>query len=202
MEHKAVSHPTIIKKIKTFLEVERKMGLIPQPTNQYRPPQLDTNLKIRKDNAVEKRNRATPTKRIRPSVAPKSSKTATCPTVTISKAPVNVKPQTDAPKSRPPPLKSAPVSKNTPWPSAGRMLLPPNYLNNDSKSMTGITSPQPSIKEEPKIGEHSNISLKTDKCGWGPNCPFCKNQDKEDWDGKIKTSYNRKCHPSQTCKGP
>ena len=37
-------HPTIIKKMKTFLEVEGKMGLIPQPTSsQYRPPQLDTN---------------------------------------------------------------------------------------------------------------------------------------------------------------
>ena len=47
--------PTIIKKMKTFLEVEGKMGFIPQPTcSQYRPPQLDTNSKVRKDNAVEK----------------------------------------------------------------------------------------------------------------------------------------------------
>ena len=33
-------------------------------------------------------------------------------------------------------------------------------LNNDSKNATGITSPRPSIKEEPKIGEQSVISLK------------------------------------------
>ena len=34
------SHPTIVKKMRTFLEVEGKMGLIPQPTSsQYRPPQ-------------------------------------------------------------------------------------------------------------------------------------------------------------------
>ena len=114
-------HPTIIKKMKTFLEVERKMGLIPQPTSQYKPPQLDTNPKVRKDNAVEKRKRAVPTKRFRPSAAPKSSETAAHPTATISKAPVNVKPQTDAPQNRPPPLESAPVCESTPWPSAGRM---------------------------------------------------------------------------------
>ena len=37
-------HPTIIKKMKTFLEVEGRMGPIPQPAStQYRPPQPDTN---------------------------------------------------------------------------------------------------------------------------------------------------------------
>ena len=35
--------------MKTFLEVEGKMGPIPQPTStQYRPPQLDTNPKVRR----------------------------------------------------------------------------------------------------------------------------------------------------------
>ena len=58
-------HPAIIKKMRTFLEVEGKMGSIPQPTSsQYRPPQLDTNPSVRKDNAVEKRKRAVPTKKI------------------------------------------------------------------------------------------------------------------------------------------
>ena len=70
-------HPTIIKKMKTFLEVEGKMGPIPQPTSsQYRPPQLDTNPNVRKDNAAEKRKRAMPTKMFRPSAAPKPSETA------------------------------------------------------------------------------------------------------------------------------
>ena len=42
--------------MKTFLEVEGKMGPMPQPTSsQYRPPQPDTNPNVRKDNAVEKR---------------------------------------------------------------------------------------------------------------------------------------------------
>ena len=44
------SHPTIIKKMKTFLEVEGKMGPIPQPTcNKYRPLQPDANPNVRKD---------------------------------------------------------------------------------------------------------------------------------------------------------
>ena len=63
-------HPTIIKKMKTFLEVEGKMGPIPQPTSsQYRPPQPDTNPKVRKNNTMEKRERAASTKRFRPSAA-------------------------------------------------------------------------------------------------------------------------------------
>ena len=28
-------------------------------------------------------------------------------------------------------------------------LLPPNYLNNDNKNTTGVTSPKPPVKEEP-----------------------------------------------------
>ena len=69
--------PTIIKKMKTFLEVEGKMGPIPQPTtNLYRPPQLDTNPKVRNENVAEKGKRAVPTKRFRPSAAPKPSETA------------------------------------------------------------------------------------------------------------------------------
>ena len=173
--------------MKTFLEVEGKMGPIPQPASQYRPPQLDTNPKIRKDSAVEKRKRAAATKRFRLSAASKPSETAACPPATVSKAPVNVKPQTDVPENRTPPLENAPGCESTPWPSAGRMsgnlfedrnwLLPSNYLNNESKNATGIASPKPSIKEEPEIGEQSIISPKTEKCGWGPNCPFCKNQD-------------------------
>ena len=74
--------------MKTFLEVEGKMGPIPQPTSsQYRPPQEDTNPKVRKDNAAEKRKRAVPTKRFRPSTAPKPNETAVQPPATVPKAP-------------------------------------------------------------------------------------------------------------------
>ena len=62
-------HPTIIKKMKTFLEVEGKMGPISTPGSQFRPPLPDTNPNIRKDNVTEKRKRATP-KMFRP-VTPK-----------------------------------------------------------------------------------------------------------------------------------
>ena len=42
-------HPTIIKKMRTFLEVANKMGpIIPAPANQFRPPLPETNPNIRK----------------------------------------------------------------------------------------------------------------------------------------------------------
>ena len=65
-------HPTFIKKMKTFLEVEGKIGSV--PASQFRPPLSDANPNVRKDNATEKRKRAVP-KRFRP-VAPKP--TAAC----------------------------------------------------------------------------------------------------------------------------
>ena len=59
-------------------------------------------------------------------------------------------------------------------------LLPPNYLDNgnknEHKNVTCITSPRSPIKEEEsKVNEQS-----AEKCGWGPDCPFCKNQEKEE----------------------
>ena len=50
-------YPTIIKKMKTFLEVEGKMGTIPvpAPSNQFRPPFPDTNPNVRKNDVAEKR---------------------------------------------------------------------------------------------------------------------------------------------------
>ena len=59
-------HPTIIKKMKTFLEVEGKMGLIPTPGSQFRPPLPDTNPNVRTDTVTEKRKRAKPKKKLRP----------------------------------------------------------------------------------------------------------------------------------------
>ena len=134
-------HPTIIKKMKTFLEVEGKMGPISTPGSQFRPPLPDTNPNIRKDNVTEKRKRATP-KRFR-QVTPKP--TVVCQT--LPEAPP--KPKNDVP------LLSVPAQKSTPWPSAGKMpgnlfqdrnwLLPPNYLENktkiEPKAMTNITTP-------------------------------------------------------------
>ena len=90
-------HPTIIKKMKTFVEVGEKMGLI--PTGKFRHPLPDTNLNIRKDNAADKGKRAMP-KRFRPAT-PKP--TTTCPP--IPEAPPE--PKTNTPGSQSPP--SVPV---------------------------------------------------------------------------------------------
>ena len=64
---KLCPHPNIIKKMKTFLEVENKMGpIIPALVSQFRPPLPETNPNIRKDDSTEKRRRASPKKRFRP----------------------------------------------------------------------------------------------------------------------------------------
>ena len=185
-------HPTIIKKMKTFLEVEGKMGLIPVqvPANQFRPPLPETNPNVRRSDVAEKRKRATPKKKFRPAT-PKP--TTTCPP--LPEAPP--KPKNSAP------LPSVPAREDTPWPSTGQMsgnlfedrdwLLPKNYLatENKSENMTGTTSPRPPLKEEPKIDEQSAISPKAEKCRWGPDCPFCKSQKKEEENKQQqKTSPN------------
>ena len=101
-------HPTIIKKMRTFLEVENKMGLIiPAPANQFRPPLPETNPNIRKNDMAEKRKRATPKKRFRPAT-PKT--TTTCPP--LPEAPPKLKSNTSPTLSR----------EDTPWPSTDRRL--------------------------------------------------------------------------------
>ena len=96
-------HPTIIKKMKTFLEVENKMGPIPTPSSQFRPPLPDTNPNVRKDNVTEKRKRPTPKKKFRPAT-PKPA--TVCP------------PLLEAPPKLAP---SIPVRESTPWPGTGKM---------------------------------------------------------------------------------
>ena len=103
-------HPTIVKKMKTFLEVENKMGpIIPAPVSQFRPPLPETNPNIRKGDTTEKRKRAKPKKKFRPAT-PRA--TATCP------------PLLQAPPKPTKSASSAPVTvrEDTPWPSAGKML--------------------------------------------------------------------------------
>ena len=86
-------HPTIIKKMKTFLEVEGKMGAIPVPvpSNQFRLPLLDINPTVRKNDGTEKRKRAKRMKKFRPAT-PKP--TAVCPPL---------------PEAPPKPMNSAPL---------------------------------------------------------------------------------------------
>ena len=93
--------------MKTFLEVESKIGPIPVPVSQFRPPLPDINPYIGKNNVTEKRKRATPNK-FRPAT-PKP--TAVHPP--LPEAPP--KPKNDVP------LPSIPVCESTPWPGMGKM---------------------------------------------------------------------------------
>ena len=77
MEHKTLPPSYYNQENEDLPGGRRKNGPIPQPTSsQYRALQLDTNPKVRKDNAAEKRKRAAPIKRFRPSTAPRPGKTA------------------------------------------------------------------------------------------------------------------------------
>ena len=187
--------PHIIEKMKTFLEVENKMGLIPTPSRQFRPPLPDTNPNIRKDTVTEKRKRATPKKKFRPAT-PKPA-TVHPP---LPEAPLKPKSEILSP--------SVPVRESTPWPGAGKMsgnlfddrnwLIPQNYLpsKNKDENATGITSPRPPIKEnELTINEQSS-----EKCRWGPDCSFCKSQEK----GKEedKTQQELKASPQPKLQKP
>ena len=140
-----------------------------------------------KTRLQKREKRAVPTKRLRANTAAKPNEAAMHPPMTIPKAPTNIIPQVQQGTSdnRPPPLEDAPVCKSTLWPNAGKIsenlfderkdwLLPPNYLNNDNKGMTGVTSPKPPIKEEPKVEEQSLTSPRTDKCTWDQIAPSAK----------------------------
>ena len=97
---------------------------------------------------------------------------------------------------------SVPVSahESTPWPGTGKMsgnlfedrnwLLLPNYLDNDNENKTenepkiaaSVTSPRPPIKEEvTKLNDQA-----TEKCSWGPDCPFCKSQENKEEQNKVQ----------------
>ena len=62
-------------------------------------------------------------------------------------------------------------------------LLPKNYLatENKNESVTGETGPRPPLKEE-TMREKQATSPEAEKCRWGPDCPFCKSQKKEEED--------------------
>ena len=63
-------------------------------------------------------------------------------------------------------------------------LIPQNYLPNKDKeeNMTSITSPKSPIKEN----EHKTNEQSLEKCGWGPDCRFCKSQEKRKEGDKVQ----------------
>ena len=105
---KICPHPTIIKKMRTFSEVENKMGPMipmPAPNSQFRPLLPETNPKFCKNDNVEKRKTATPRRKFRPAT----------PRVTTMHLPL---PQASPKSSN---NISATIRDYTPWPGAGKM---------------------------------------------------------------------------------
>ena len=101
-------------------------------------------------------------------------------------------PPPELPQAPPKPTNSASsapmtVREDTPWPSAGKMsgnlfeernwVLPKDYLATEDKK-EDTTIAKPLLKEESKMGGLTS-NQKEKKCGWGPDCPFCKAQKKD-----------------------
>ena len=188
-------HPTTIKKMRTYLEQEGKLGPKPQPqTNQFRSPLPNTNPQQRKESkATEKRKRLSLIKKFKAVDSPNSGNI----TVQLPQenAPINLESQQPTTlENNPSPQEDAPVHAGTPWPRAGKMSsnlfeirkdcsLPPS--TNTSTNI--IIKPNPStIKTEPQDPNQprpSSTATKQERCRWGLNCPICKNVE-EDWDGK------------------
>ena len=77
-------------------------------------------------------------------------------------------------------------------------LLPQNYLASEGKNKNGtnVTSPRPPVKEE----EQKTNEQSLEKCGWGPDCPFCKGQEKgKEEDG---TQQKLKAFPQSNLQKP
>ena len=148
------------------------MGLsIPtsMPNSQFRPPLPETNPNICRTDKVEKRKTISPKRKFRP-VTPKVTPTGP------SLPQVPPKHSNEAPPT---------VRADTPWPGTGKMS---GNLFDDKKwlLLRGYQAIQnrkddidmPSLKEEPKIEKIAD-NPKEDKCQWGPDCSFCKAQEKQ-----------------------
>ena len=164
--------------MKTFLEVENKMGMTIQtsmPNSQFRPPLQATNPNAHKSNNVERIKTIMLKRKFRPAT----------PKVTTTNPPIS--------QATPEPNYEVPstlVRADTPWPGAGKIsgnpandrqwLLLKGYpviLNNKNDIDT------PSLKEELKAGKPQIAdSPKEEKCRSGPDCPFCKAQEKKEED--------------------
>ena len=100
-------HPTIIKKMKTYLELEGKLGPKPQSqSNQFRPHLPDTNPQVRKESKVtEKRKRLIPTKKYKVKVVtrPDPSNATMQPPQANAKSLVNPESQTPPTSENSPP---------------------------------------------------------------------------------------------------
>ena len=139
------------------------------PNSQIRPPLPTTNPYVCRSDNAERRKTVTPKRKFRP--------------VTTANPPIpQAQPKTNYE------IPPAVVRAGTPWPGAGntssnptddrQWLLPKGYpAIQNKKSDIDITSPKEELKaEKPVISD----GPKKEKCGWGPDCPFCKAQEKKD----------------------
>ena len=111
VDSKSLSAPKHCQKMKTFQEVENKMGpIITALASQFRPPLPETNPNFRKGDASEKRQRVTPKKRFRPATS-----TATATHLPLHQVPPE---STSDAATTPAP---AMVREDTPQPGTGKM---------------------------------------------------------------------------------
>ena len=152
--------------MKTYLELEGKLGAKPQPqSDQFRPAQPDTNPHVRKDSkATEKRKRLIPARKYKVKVvaSPDSTNVTMQSLLTNPKAPVNSegqKPSTEGtPENNPLPLENTPVCTTTLWPKAGKMSGNLFELRKDwpippTNNSVAATNLKPPIKIEPQVQE-------------------------------------------------
>ena len=208
--------------MKTYLELEGKLGPKPkqQPQsqqNQPRPTQPSTNPVVRRGTKIsDKRRKLIPTGRYKVWVVakpiqvptPKASNTTmqtpeTIPITVMNLAKGKFQFQENPPQggssagNNPPPLEDIPMRAGTPWPGAGSASENLFESRKDWPIPPGPTS-TPTIEVEPQSHEAAipcaTMTLKQiEKCGWGPNCPICKNIE-EDWNGDLQNQQ----HPQQS----
>ena len=129
------------------------------------------------------------------------------PPQTNAKAPVNSegqKPSTS--ENNPPPLENVPVCTSTPWPEAGKMPGNLFELRKDwpippTNNTSTATNPKLPIKIEPQEQNQPTLNAtaqpKLEQCGWGLNCPICKNAE-EDWNGEHQKQLQQTNTSTQT----
>ena len=137
----------------------------------------------------------------KPESTPKASSITTQMLTTAPNTTMNLEKgnpsQESSSSNNPLPLENVPTHEGTPWPGVGSMLGNLFKLRKDWPISPTFTS-NPPVKIEPQSQEavdpHAIITPKVEKCGWGPNCPICKNieNEEEDWNSD-KTQQNIPC---------
>ena len=131
------------------------------------------------------------------------------PPLTNPKTSVNSegqKPSTEGTPENNHPLENIPFHASTPWPKAEKMSgnlfeLRKDWLIPPTNNTVTATSSKPPITIEPQGQEQPSPSTAApptaEQCGWGLNCPICKNKE-EDWDGEHQKQIQQNTKNTQT----